>query len=685
MGTMRFSVDRKEELVKVQYPQDSEYKKLFCDDVGLLRALICGGFSDQMLVHTKPKWVPAQGGKKKKEEVIVDIMRKQNLDLAGTVCLLNPPQELRQWNVEENHQQLCQAMCGERAKRVHWDEKEKLLFLDFISSPVSKKRGKFREEPAPTQAIQGWEEGDPTCVIQDVCPQAHRLHQFGAGRWKFNVELPLDLYGANDGTERSMVEILKPIQPFLLTWEVIQSNVDARSGGGGGGYGGGKGGGKGKKTPVVKAMPDWRNPVGFACHTTGSLPAPEHLGVCASVQGLESGASAFVAGASILGLNHLPLLLTTLDPSKFNMQWGFDPKTGEVCAVKIMQYEIFLPPETLTAEVLWKVNAVREVLLESLTPWEPPEEDHDRHNGHGHKGRGRGGPHGGYIWVSDITREMAALLEEIWPQPEAVQKPKKLIWSSSIGDPVSDVHNGLQPLAEKMSHYAVPAQVQGGGGKGQGKGDQGGAGGEIKARKGVSDKDAKAVRECVKYLWQQPRHEATLSSLCGRFRTSPKVIAKFPDHMSTYPIPGKNDETVCLVDGGGGGKGNKKGGAGGGGGAAAKNGKGGGPAAKPPQPSGGSVIDGRIDKLCRTPQIGCQPPDFDTRVRKWIRGFAQRRGAGSCDDIFQMLGEWCARKERDKVRSWPSYLLVLMRNWEKDTFEGDGGGGGGGGDDRDYQ
>merc|ERR1719330_1474794 len=122
-------------------------------------------------------------------------------------------------------------------------------------------------------------------------------------------------------------------------------------------------------------MPDWRNPVGFACHASGTLPAEEHFGVCASVQGLESGASAFVAGATVLGLNHLPLILATLDPQKWQVQLGFDEKSGEVRAIKIMHYEIDLPPETLTSDILWKVNEFRRVLLEALTPWEEPEEE----------------------------------------------------------------------------------------------------------------------------------------------------------------------------------------------------------------------------------------------------------------------------------------------------------------------
>merc|ERR1719359_2348469 len=134
---MRFTVDRREELMKVQYPSDEDYRKLFSEDVTLMRALISIAFSDQMLVHLKPRWSPS-GGKKKKEEQIVDIMKKNGLSYTGTICLLNPPQELRAWDAEENHQRLCEAMCGEPAARVYFDEREKLLFFDFKGRPPPK-------------------------------------------------------------------------------------------------------------------------------------------------------------------------------------------------------------------------------------------------------------------------------------------------------------------------------------------------------------------------------------------------------------------------------------------------------------------------------------------------------------------------------------------------------------------
>mmetsp|Transcript_119275 Transcript_119275/g.309503 ORF Transcript_119275/g.309503 Transcript_119275/m.309503 type:complete len:1378 (-) Transcript_119275:291-4424(-) len=664
LQAMRFSVDRREELVKSAFPTDSEYRKIFSDDVGTMRALICGGFSDQLLVHLKPRWAPSGEKKKKKEEQIVDIMRKQGLDSRGTVCLLNPPQELRAWNAEENHQKLCEAMCGERARRVHWDEKEKLLFYDFKGEKKSKRsRGKMG---AHVDEDDMDEEIDPDAVIQDVCPQAHRLHQFGAGRWKFSVELALD--DGEDAWNQEPMEILKPIQPFLITWEVVQHTSS----------GGGKGGGKGAKKPAaVKAMPDWRNPVGFACHAAGTLPPEEHLGVCASVQGLESGASAFVAGATVLGLNHVPLLLTTLDPQKWQVQWGFDYNTGEIRAMKIMHYEIHLPPETLTYDVMWKLNVVRKALLDALTPWpEPQEEEYDRRGGGkggkkggGKSGKGGRGSGGGYIWVGDAQKEMADLLAEVWPTPEPVQRPKRLIWQSAAGEHISEEHEWLQPLTEEMDWDAIEAMQS----HSQGQGKQSRSSG---SKQLGNDKESQIVKQVADYLRGQKSNQDSLSSICGRFRTSPKVLKKFDTMLEVLPNrSNSNDSIVKLVNGSGGysgwdasGKKSTSSGKGSKGGGKSSAGRGAG------QTAG---ADRRIDELCRIPGVGCQIVDFDLRVRRQIQAFERRRGKASADAAFEMLAEWCSKKDRDSVRSWTAYLMVLLKNWEQNTFGED--------DDKSYQ
>lgn len=662
MSTMRFTVDRREELMKVEYPENREYRKIFSEDIGLMRALLCCAFSDQMLVSLKPKWAPS-GGKKKKEEQMLDIMKKQDLNYNATVCYLNPPAELRAWNAEENHQKLCEAMCGEYAQRVHWDEREKLLFFDFKGKPPPKGKRGVRAQPEEAS------EFDDCQVIEDVCAQAHRLHQFGAGRYKFSVESPIELttsggWGDHNQDNYSKLELLKPMQPFLIQWEVVQHTSQSWS----------------KKPASVKAMPDWRNPMGFACNARADLPAEELIGVCASVQGLESGGSAFVAGATALGLNYLPVLLCTLNPTKWDLQWGFDAQTGEVKSIKIMHYELVLPPETITEDILWRINQIRAKLRESLTPWARDDAVPDLRNSRkGGKGGGQARSGGGnqYIWIGDVSQEMGELLAEIWPTPDPVQRrTNKVLYCSAAGyldeddeaDP--EVLTALHPLAEEMDWTAMnhsnhwesePKKSKKAKGQGDGLGN----------RQGVSQKEMQAVQGVMKYLKACNGQQASLTVLCKRFPVKKKLLAKFSDVISVTQVYNENEHMVKMTGSGSNGyeepKKSKKGGgkAAGKGDSASKGGGKGGKNAK------NEILDARIGQLCSIQDIAVKPVDFDSRVRTWFVRFQQRRGLRALEAAFDVLGEWCTKKERDQVRSWPSYLMVLLRNWEREAFEGE--------------
>merc|ERR1712061_693590 len=106
-----------------------------------------------------------------------------------------------------------------------------------------------------------------------------------------------------------------------------------------------------------------------------------------------------------------------------------------------MQVEINLPPETITADVLWKANQLRAKLREALTP--TPEEA-PRHR----KGRGKG--QNQYLFIDDIRDEMDELLEEIWDEPYPVKKAKQIRWGNAVTEEESDTLSLLQPLAEDL-------------------------------------------------------------------------------------------------------------------------------------------------------------------------------------------------------------------------------------------
>eukprot|EP00929_Paragymnodinium_shiwhaense_P055519 TRINITY_DN27810_c0_g1_i3.p1 TRINITY_DN27810_c0_g1~~TRINITY_DN27810_c0_g1_i3.p1 ORF type:complete len:405 (+),score=106.75 TRINITY_DN27810_c0_g1_i3:644-1858(+) len=302
----------------------------------------------------------------------------------------------------------------------------------------------------------GWRESDPVPILQDAYPQVHRFHQFSAGRWKFTLETPLPDYSGHNG-QLAMIEVTRPIQPYNLNWEVLYHNGQVGRDGQPPAPAPAAGTSKPEK---VKAMPDWRNPLGFACDVRTAIPAREHFGVCASIQALEGGQSAFIAGATVLGMNHLPLLLPTLDPEKWSLRWGFDSKGGAIVAVKLMHLEITLPPETITADVLWKANVLREKIRESLMS---PDDSSAKNGKKGGKGAGKRAfapGHGGHIGVPDLSAEMADFLNDIWDEPWPVVKPKQPPrWGDAAGDDDSEVLQSLRPLAEDFVPITEEARL----------------------------------------------------------------------------------------------------------------------------------------------------------------------------------------------------------------------------------
>eukprot|EP00913_Durusdinium_trenchii_P007383 g6942.t1 len=216
--------------------------------------------------------------------------------------------------------ELAANMCGEQPEQVLVIEKAKMALVSF-------------QHTAEQDALD-----HDDVLLWDVPSSIHRLHMFGSGRYRFFVER----------SDKEPVELFKPIHPFMLQWDVLT-------------HPGGSVNNK-KKPPTVKGMCDWRNPLGFACHVDETLPPTEFVGCCASVQGLEGGAQAFVAGSTVLPLRFLPLLLTTLCPERWALNWA-------VWGVRILHHELVnLPAKTLAPEVLEAINFLRVQLQEALYP-----------------------------------------------------------------------------------------------------------------------------------------------------------------------------------------------------------------------------------------------------------------------------------------------------------------------------
>ncbi|CAE7620413.1 tdrd9 [Symbiodinium sp. CCMP2592] len=408
LSAMHHKVDKGDDLLRTSGWGNPE--RIFSSDVDKLRCLLAMAFSDQMLLHLNPRWAPSSGGKKRLEEQLLDLMYKYECDPHNTVGIFVPA-----GHDEEGVKELCEEMCGEEPEMVIIDEKAKMALAGFAHST--------EKEALDHEAVLLW----------DVPSSIHRLHMFGSGRYRFFVERPK--------SEEPPVEIFKPVHPFMLQWDVLTH----------------PGGGK-KKPPTVKGMCDWRNPMGFACHVDDSKPPAEFVGCCASIQGLEGGAQAFVSGASVLPMRFLPALLSTLCPERWCVAWGVDAGSSEVRGVRILHHELVnLPKNTLAPPVLEAVNALRTGLREALYPasWWAWDDWGGDSRGRNHRGRHEDRD-GELLDLPDLSQLLRELIE-VMPDPESsgVQRPKKMKWppattfSQDWEEEDECFLRTLQPLAER--------------------------------------------------------------------------------------------------------------------------------------------------------------------------------------------------------------------------------------------
>jgi len=473
LAGMHHGVDKHEDLLRVSTWGRPE--RIFSGNVEKLRALLALAFSDQMLLHLNPRWAPnAQSKKKRQEEQILELIRKKKLDISRSIALFVPSGQ-----DEASMKDLCAHMCGQQPEALHYEEKSKVAILAF---------GKDHEQDRLNEG---------NALLWDVPAPVHRLHQFGSGRYRFLVELT--------GQDEAPVELFKPLQPFLLTWEVLTHPGQAGRDG------------KKKKHPTVRGMCDWRNPLGFACHADDSLPPTEFVGCCASVQGLEGGSQAFVAGATVLPLRFLPVLLGTLCPERWSLQFGVDASSGEVRGLKILHYEIaHLPPKTLAPRVLAAVNSLRYRMREALTPaWDWESNDWKPLP----RGR-RGDSLGDLLDPPDLAGTLQELVEVI-PADAPALRPKRIRWrhavhKSSCEDEWDD-EDYVRPL-QPLSEYEDTAATSSAGGEREWAG-------------------------LVAHLLE--RGECLTSSLPQRIRKSKKQLEKRPDLFSLRVV--REDCFVSLA------------------------------------------------------------------------------------------------------------------------------------------
>eukprot|EP00933_Yihiella_yeosuensis_P004610 TRINITY_DN108988_c0_g1_i1.p1 TRINITY_DN108988_c0_g1~~TRINITY_DN108988_c0_g1_i1.p1 ORF type:complete len:849 (+),score=195.98 TRINITY_DN108988_c0_g1_i1:84-2549(+) len=702
LSAMHVRMDDHEDLVRVSGYGKPE--KIFISDTDRLRALVGMAFSDQMMLHTSPKWVAQHGSKKKRqEEQLLDLMYRHEFEPINSVGIFAP-----QGVDEDDMKQLCKIMSGEEPEHIHHEEKSKMMLVSF--KPSTSKEALDHEE----------------VLLWDVPASIHRLHMFGSGRYRFFVDR---------GHDEEAVELFKPLQPFALSWEVLTHP--------------GKGSNKaGKKAPTLRGMCDWRNPLGFACHCDDSTPPTEFVGCAASVQGLEGGAQAFVSGATALPLRFLPFLLVTLCPERWQLQWGVDAGSGEVKGVKILHYELVnLPPKTFAPYVLESINELRAHIREALYPpswleeeWDENWQDERKDDNRPKKKDGRGRSSEVDSWdPPDLGWLLTELLEVCPEAGTSGSRPSKIKWrlanscsddwgseealrpmqalcdpedaqyhqtssskNSSDANDFSALQDYLRTRGEVGVHdlpaklwknakqlkkrkdlFAVRTTKNGShmvrlvGGKSSAS--KGGS-----ATAGISDDRQKRLADVLIKILTSKGTAVGLGELGSKdavqqgLSQQSSSLQKIRPFLSAFPkifkmgIDATGQVAVHLVGTNGGagltahnpgkhsGKGSgrsEKGGREGVG--KGKGGKG--------MPNTGALA-AHIAEICR--ESPAQKEDFDSRVRSFLVEVQESQGLDALDDAFDTLHEWLGKKEdRDEIKNWPGYMMKLLNNWRIDFEE----------------
>ncbi|CAK9001817.1 unnamed protein product [Durusdinium trenchii] len=665
LAAMHHKIDRGDDLLRVT--GRGRVERIFTGDVDKLRSLVALAFSDQMLLHLNPRWA-CGGPKKKQEEQLLDLMLKNSLDPHNTVGIFVPTGE-----DEDSISELAANMCGEQPEQVLVIEKAKMALVSF-------------QHTAEQDALD-----HDDVLLWDVPSSIHRLHMFGSGRYRFFVER----------SDKEPVELFKPIHPFMLQWDVLT-------------HPGGSVNNK-KKPPTVKGMCDWRNPLGFACHVDETLPPTEFVGCCASVQGLEGGAQAFVAGSTVLPLRFLPLLLTTLCPERWALNWAVD-QNGEVWGVRILHHELVnLPAKTLAPEVLEAINFLRVQLQEALYPaswwdeWNEPWNESGARHARGPKDRDD------LVETPDLSESLQSLLQML-PQAHGklLQHPKKLRWRPAATfseewdddslrplQPLSTGEDGSEEIGSKEFKNVIeyltahgeclvkdlPKSMQKNKKQFGKRPDlfelQQTKKGSLLVRLAGAPATKKNGNQGQRgsaraHGREKPLVDAIIRLLKGRKEGGPmglgelgsqehvkdlltqqKVqLQKIKPFLQAFPSvfemgeDGHGQLAVQLCGGGFDFKSVPK----------SRSTKGAHPGSG--RRKGGSLVTEHITSLCsQSPALAA---DFDGRVKGLLQDIQEKEGADGLDECFDMLHEWLSKKEeRSSINNWTAYIMKLLRNWNQ--------------------
>ncbi|CEM27081.1 unnamed protein product [Vitrella brassicaformis CCMP3155] len=348
-------------------------------------------------------------------------------------------------------------------------------------------------------------------VIASLDLAAHLLNQFGMGRWKFTIPLPLDEPVASfkqdrmqlDTNEdryidfyRRKLEITKPAHPYALGWDIVAGTAVYNFDGVNMRPSATSSGAQKQKKKAIKGCCNFRNPIGFAAacppdNNTAKQPK-EVFGVFVAQQGTDSPGLTWIEGVTLVPPHEFFTSLLAFSRHHYDIHLMCEFTLHKGTVLKGMRLydnlrEWSFPPwddgPILTLTDLLRINHVRRLISDAFGPVSVHQEQ-PQHSASALGPREREETEVAVLtsMAENATRVQEALnvMLDYLHSPECDEQDYS--WMADVGPPRPDSYDGLgRELIRLGEDREQQSQRQGGGKKGKKKGGGGGQANQLGA------------------------------------------------------------------------------------------------------------------------------------------------------------------------------------------------------------
>ncbi|CAH1801480.1 unnamed protein product [Owenia fusiformis] len=305
------------------------FDMLFCEDICILNAALAAALNPAYVMGSV-KGLSSKDEKKRKH--LKEKVNKSGCDSKTTVVMKDVPD----WFIESPSEVIKTVICGiTRATNVAVAEGNCIVVEHGKSIPQNK-------EPT-TYVIPSKRTQQKKKVIQnDIPSEAHMLFKFSEDKNTFSIQIS-EHTKKRFNIPEDVVILSKPESPYQLKWNLLSA------------------GGKGLRTrdSGFKAVPSWKDPIGFACDTEEK----NYLGVvynyvaCGSKRAWVDGLSVFPNDSNNL---IAIVFILAFQPDFHGMKFNIDSLNRRITSVTTFRYEFKFTEEfPLTMKLLSLINDLR--------------------------------------------------------------------------------------------------------------------------------------------------------------------------------------------------------------------------------------------------------------------------------------------------------------------------------------